>query len=341
MGSMIRIWLSFVATVFATPLAAQPSPAGGHDPETILALKGLQLLDQRINAIGYQLVEANAPFCPTTVGRAGLLLHDIAQYPDPAIVRYALGLDEQIAVNAVAPASAAAAAGLLPGDDLLAINGTKVDDISLDDPEIAVEAPAYRRIAAVNALLQKALSQGDVTLEILRGGLQSEVTVESRETCPSRFQIEVSKERGASADGKIVSITSRLAEYFLNDDEFAAVVAHELAHNLLEHRNRLDAQKVNRGFFGQLGKSAGRIRDVEIEADRLSVWLMANAGYDPTAAIGFWTRYGKEHGKGIFSASTHYRWKKRVQLFEEELSKMPALQVVDGKYAPPLLVDRN
>ena len=341
MRAMIRIWLSLVAIAFAAPLAAQPAPDSGYDPETILALKSLQLLDQRINAIGYRLVEANAPFCQFTVGRAGLLLHDIAQYPDPAVARFALGVDQQIAINAVAPGSTGAAAGLLPGDDLLAINGLDVEDISLDAPEIADEAPAYRRIAAVNALLQEALSQDDVTLDILRVGLRSQVEVESRKTCSSRFQIEVSNDRGASANGKIVSVTSQLAEYFLNDDEFAAVVAHELAHNLLKHREQLDEQKVNRGFFGQFGKSAGRIKDAEIEADRLSIWLMVNAGYDPTAAIGFWTRYGKEHGKGIFSASTHYRWKKRVKLFEAEMADMTKIKPVDGKYAPPLLVKRD
>jgi len=58
-------------------------------------------------------------------------------------------------------------------------------------------------------------------------------------------------------------------------------------------------------------------------------------------AIRFWTRYGKEHGKGIFSASTHYRWKKRVELFEEEIEKMGAIVPVDGKYAPPLLTGKN
>ena len=136
----------------------------------------------------------------------------------------------------------------------------------------------------------------------------------------------------------MVSVSSTLAEYFIGDDEFAAVVAHELAHNLLKHKERLNAQKVNRGFFGQFGKSAGRIRKTEIEADRLSVWLMANAGYDPQAAIRFWTRYGKQHGKGIFSASTHYRWKKRVKLFEEEIAKMKAMELIDDKFAPPLLI---
>lgn len=337
MNIMIRISFSLIALLFAAPLSAQAAPQAGFNPDTILALKGLQLLDQRMNAIGYRLVEANTPFCADKIAQAGLLLHDIDQYPEQAVARFALGFDSPVAVNAVAPDSAGAAAGFMPGDDILAINGVKVEEIPLDGPEVVQELPGYRRIAAVNTKLDKALSQGNVILDILRGGEQRQVTVESRQTCPSRFQIEASEDRGASADGRMISVTSTLAEYFLSDDEFAAVVAHELAHNLLKHRDQLDAQGVNRGFFGQFGKSAGRIKDAEIEADRLSVWLMANAGYDLQAAIRFWTRYGKQHGKGIFSASTHYRWKKRVQLFEEEMAKMAAMKPVDGKYAPPLL----
>ncbi len=338
---MIRIALALLTLLFAGPLLAQEAPEDGFNPDSILALKGLQLLDQRINAIGYRLVEANTPFCTGTVAQTGALLHDVNQYPDHSVARFALGFDGPVAVNAVAPDSPAAAAGLMPGDDILAINGMKVDDIPLDSPEIVQELPGYRRLAAVNATLDQALAGGDVRLEILRGGEQVQLILQARPACPSRFQITVDDDRGASADGRIVSVTSRLAEYFLSDDEFAAVVAHELAHNLLKHRDRLDAQKVNRGFFGQFGKSASRIREAEIEADRLSVWLMANAGYDPQAAIRFWTRYGKEHGKGIFSASTHYRWKKRVKLFEEEIVKMASMAPVDGKQPPPLLVQTD
>ena len=338
---MNRLCFAPFALFFATPLFAQQMPAAGLNPESILALKSLQLLDHQMNAIGYRLARANGPYCAEKTAQAGLLLHGIDQYPDQAVASFALGFDGPVAVIAVAPDSPGAAAGLLAGDDVLAINGVKVEEIPLDDPALAIEAPAYRRTAAVNNRLEDILAESDVLLEILRGGETRQVTVKSRLSCPSRFQIEVNTDRGASANGKIVSVTSRLAEYFLNDDEFAAVVAHELAHNLLKHRDELDAQAVNRGFFGQFGKSAGRIKIAEIEADRLSVWLMVNAGYDPQAAVRFWTRYGKEHGKGIFSASTHYRWKKRVQLFEEEMKKMASLDRVDGKYAPPLLVETD
>ena len=66
---------------------------------------------------------------------------------------------------------------------------------------------------------------------------------------------------------------------------------------------------------------------------------MINAGYDPEAAIRFWTRYGKEHGKGIFSAATHYRWKKRVKLLAAEIARMKTVEAVNAKWQPPLLND--
>ncbi len=321
----------------AVPLSAQAQAPRAPDAQTVQALQNLQKLDQRINAIGYRLVAANAPFCAEQVARAGLMLHDIDQYGDAAAARYALGFGGPIAINAVAPGTPAAEAGLRPGHGLWTINGEQVNSLPIDGSELQGEKPAYRRIAAVNRALARSLAKGPAELAVGTAQEQRMVTITPVMTCPSRFQIEVSQDRNASANGEMVSVSSRLAEYFLDDDEFAAVVAHELSHNLLRHRDRLDAQKVNRGFFGQFGKSAGRIRETEIEADRLSVWLMANAGFDPQAAIRFWTRYGKQHGKGIFSASTHYRWKKRVQLFEEEIAKMQAMEPEAGKYPPPLL----
>tara|TARA_R110001599_G_scaffold22829_2_gene84114 strand:- start:21660 stop:22685 length:1026 start_codon:yes stop_codon:yes gene_type:complete len=337
MEIMIRIWFSLLALTFAAPLSAQQEPGNGFDSGTILALKNLQLLDQRMNSIGYKLVDANAPYCDQKTARTGLLLNDVAQYADQETASFALGFSGSVGITAVAPDSPADRADLLPGDTLLAINTMAIEDIAVDRPELAEEPPPYRRVAAINRTIERALAEGNVDLTISRGGINQTIPVAAILTCPGQFQIRVSADRSASADGKLVSVSSRLAEYFLADDEFAAVVAHELAHNLLKHRDRLDAQKVNRGFFGQFGESASRIKAAEIEADRLSVWLMANAGYDPQAAIRFWTRYGKEHGKGIFSASTHYRWKKRVELFEEELAKMAKIEPVDGKFPPPLL----
>ncbi len=340
MRPMVRsLYFLSIATLAVQPASgrAESPESQAMDAQTVLALKSLQLLDQRMHATGYRLVSANAEFCKETVPHLGVLLHDIEQYGDQATARFAFGFTSPIAINAVAPDSPAAIAELAAGDGLKAIDGIAVQDITVDTEKLAKEKPEYRRIAAVKATLMEAGADGQAELVVQRGGINQMVTLAPVETCPSQFQIRVSSKRDASADGKMVSISSTLAEYVLDDDELAAIAAHELAHNLLKHRERLNAQKVNRGFFGQFGKSAKRIKAAEIEADRLSVWLMANAGYDPQAAIRFWTRYGKQHGKGIFSASTHYRWKKRVKLFEEEIAKMQEMGAVAGKYAPPLL----
>lgn len=313
---------------------AESAPA--YDPAS--GLKNLQKLDQKLHGIGYRLASANSRYCANQQPHSGLLLHDIVQYGDAELARRAFGFATPVAINAVAAGSIAERAGLLEGDNLTTINGQLVEDISVDPAIAKNERPEYQRLASTYLLLREALSGGEALLTIRRNGVARNVSLQSEQTCASRFQIKVDDDRNASASGEIVSISSALAEYFTDDDEFAAVAAHELAHNLLNHRDRLNQQNVNRGFFGQFGKSARRIKATEIEADRLSVWLMANAGYDPKAAIRFWTRYGKEYGKGIFSASTHYRWKKRVKLFEEEIGKMAEAESQDGKRPPPLLV---
>ncbi len=340
MRHMLRfLYLLSVVILVVQPESGTARSTEGQamDSQAVLALQSLQRLDQRMHVTGYRLVSANAEFCAETVPHLGILLHGLDQYGDKDTARFALGFSSPITINAVAPDSPAAVAELAVGDGLTAIDGIAVRDIATDAEKLSNEKPEYRQIAAVKAKLIEAAVDGEAVLTIQRGGSSQQVILAPKATCPSQFQIRVSTKREASADGKIVSISSTLAEYVRGDNELAAIAAHELAHNLLKHRERLNAQKVNRGFFGQFGKSAKRIKAAEIEADRLSVWLMANAGYDPQAAIRFWTRYGKQHGKGIFSASTHYRWKKRVKLFAEEIAKMQQMEPVAGKFAPPLL----
>jgi len=307
-------------------------------------LLALQRLDQRVHEIGYRLILENSMFCGETMQQTGLSFHHLSQYGNQEAARYAFDFKApNIALNSIVRNSAAARAGLQANDNLLTINGRVIDIGDYAPSPNKTERHKDKNKDKTAHLVrfqedwQAALSQGKVTLSILRKQERLNFTLNTQTVCKSRFQVEPSKKRYASADGLRVYISSTLTEYTANDDELAAILAHEIAHNILRHPARLNQQKVNRGFFGQFGKSAGRIKVTEIEADRLSVWLMVNAGFNPDGAITFWTRYGKKYDKGIFSASTHYRWKKRVKLFEEEMAKMEALQPHEGKYRPPLL----
>jgi predicted Zn-dependent protease len=100
----------------------------------------------------------------------------------------------------------------------------------------------------------------------------------------------------------------------------AAALAHELAHNWLGHRARLDLT----------GRSWGQVKATEREADRLSVWILANAGFDPQAAIRFFERWGPKHDLGIFSSPDHDRWKTRVKRITAEIARLRAAQAARG-----------
>lgn len=311
---------------------AQPSA------DEVESLAQLRASDVRVLSVGYRLAAANAPFCRSTENAAGTTLHHIGQYPDAAAARASFGFASDYAVLALVAGGAAEQAGLRTDDAIVSLN-----DAPLAPPpaELAtIDQPAaYRPIAWADAKLRAALAAGPTTLGVLRNGAPATITITGTPACRSRFELRPGSGYGASADGDIVGITVPMLAFMADDDELAAILAHELAHNLLEHRRRLNDAGIQRGLMQQLGRNARLTLETEIEADRLSIWLMANAGYDPAGAIRFWTRYGKQRGKGIFSAPTHYRWKKRVGLFEEEMARLAAATRDPRGWYPPLLAE--
>ena len=95
------------------------------------------------------------------------------------------------------------------------------------------------------------------------------------------------------------------------DDALAAVLAHELAHNILRH-NALKTPS----------------KQAEYEADALSVRLVARAGYDLGAVLPFWEALRKRTDYGIFSDGTHPGWRKRIAALAAAVAaaKEPASQ---------------
>ena len=101
------------------PLAAAPAQASP-------ALIALQEMDQRVATIGHRLARANLDLCGArTMPLSGLLVHAIEQYGEDARAgaTASFGLGAEPSVLAVVPGSAAARAGLQPGDAILSIGG--------------------------------------------------------------------------------------------------------------------------------------------------------------------------------------------------------------------------
>jgi len=322
------------AIAFLTTVAASPLSAKGTEP--LGAFEQLRSLDARVLVTGYRLASANAAFCPETQYSAGFSIHNLRQYGDPETARKAFGFAGEFAVLAIVPDGPADIAGIEPDDVILEAGAVQLAP-DAQDLDAIDQSPAYRAFAWGQQRINDALASPPSRFVILRNSDRQILSINPILVCQSHFEIETASNLDASADGEIVKITSAMAEFTADDDELATLLAHELAHNILAHRKRLNDAGIRRGIFQQFGRNARLTKQTEIEADRLSIWLMVNAGYDPQAAIRFWTRFGKQHGGGIFSAPTHYRWKKRVELFEQEISKIAQAPQSEHGYFPPLL----
>lgn len=130
--------------------------------------------------------------------------------------------------------------------------------------------------------------------------------------CYFDYKLSLDRDVNAYADGKTVVVNYGMMRFVENDDELAGVVAHELAHNLMEHpkssgRNAvigaafgtlLDAVAASQGFgtgggFGEIGAEASVLHyssDFEMEADYVGAYIMARAGYNPRRIAPYWRR---------------------------------------------------
>lgn len=137
--------------------------------------------------------------------------------------------------------------------------------------------------------------------------------------------VEAAEPNAFSAPGGFVLITNKMVELLNNEDELAAVLAHEIAHISLRHGvNALQSAKMTRAGveFGQqlvtskvaessalggvvtsnLASSVGNMvsnlvekgysRHQEYDADREAVEMMFRAGYDPRALLSMVTKLG-------------------------------------------------
>ncbi len=176
--------------------------------------------------------------------------------------------------------------------------------------------------------------------------------------------------------GTTVVVYSALINKVRSDEELAAVLAHETGHMLgRHHEDKTEEERAGvvsivgkvlgytLGAIAAVGAKDGGVmarriangtyqattivgqgafvksysRDKEREADSIGLTLMAKAGYDPRAAVGFWRRANQVFGGGASIAflSTHPSHEDRAQDLESQLDvafkfyKKPVGKTVD------------
>jgi len=123
--------------------------------------------------------------------------------------------------------------------------------------------------------------------------------------------IEDDEPNAFALPGGKVGVHTGLFQVAENDAQLAAVIGHEVAHAIARH----GAERMSQGILAQLGTAAVGIgtgnaayaeiaaqaatlgiilpysRTQEAEADHIGVFYMAEAGYDPRAAIALWRNF--------------------------------------------------
>ena len=302
---ILRAALCALALLGAAPIAADDGLLQSH--------RELQQRDQQLLDVGWRLVTANAPYCTNAEPAIGLLLQDIRGYGKRGDeLRGALGLTGDIAVQAVAAGSPAATAGLAANEEILQIGEDTREMAQPPD-----DAPAWQRLTDLHDFIDRSLNEDG---EVLVSRHSGRTAIEGVPACPSRFEVLDSGSK-AMAEGSRVIFGKDFAGFAYAEDEFAAAVAHELAHNLLAHR----------AWLAEHGRKRGNIRLTEREADRLMPWLLANAGYDPHAATRFMERWGPAHGGWIFRKRTHDGWDERAEFIDAEVALIEQLWDDEGR----------
>lgn len=146
--------------------------------------------------------------------------------------------------------------------------------------------------------------------------------------CASQVIVQGGKKGlNAYADGKNVVIYPAMIDFAKNDTHLAFVIAHEFAHNMLNHQADLmknvaaggilgtlldvaaQSQGVNTGgAFSKLGAQQGQLSyspEYEHEADYVGLYILARAGYDYAQAPAFWRQMSRANPDSIYIKTTH------------------------------------
>ena len=316
--TIITAGKALLLSAMSVLLTCVSAAAGESVPDNAALFEQVRASDLEMATIGWRLASANAPLCDVLEPGLGLQLHTLDQFA-PQLRDSARGhfkFATPVAIEGVVPGGPAAQAGLRPDDSLVRIG-------SVDIAASKGKPGTTDRLVAVQSDVAKLPPAQPIEIEAIRDGASLTVTVQPVPACRSRFELELADDFGASADGSMVQISSKLLDTY-RGDRAAAAVAHEFSHNILHHRVRLEARGVTFGMLSGFGGSVKYFRQTELQADILSVYLLANAGYDPKAAPDFWRDFGPKHSGSIFNSRSHPHWRDRITTLEAEIARINA-----------------
>jgi hypothetical protein len=347
LGISIALLLSACATrapMQPAPTPGKPAPqAPGLTPQVAAAaetLTKMAALQARLYHVAAPLLIDNASLCKS---HARNLLGFTAKnrysygldYSEAAHV--AFGMDERLQVTGVLAGSGAAQAGLKVGDGLVAAGGKP-----LPTGPHALSLMG----ATVGPLIE---AQASLPMTIERHGSNRQITVPVTRACAFGIELGNADNINAYADGSRVMVTRGMIGFTRSDDELAYVLANGLAHNMLGHAGAVrntatlgsivdNLVRVNPDDSMLIGSGGIKAMPAGLDAaaDRLSLYLLARAGYDIDGADDFWKRLAETYPATVLNGFTanHPSTAARVAAIERAAGEIKAKRAAKKPLTP-------
>ncbi len=301
--------------------------------------------------VTFPILKNNAAFCSKFARPLyGLTIWNTEIVPAKykSTVKALYHLTPEITVQHVTKNSPASQAGLKPGDVFVSINGEPLAEgkAGFEHAKTLIKQSAYRTIEIYYKRKHDVFS---ALLTPIKG-------------CNIPVLLENKSAINAYADGKKIVLTRGIMRFTESKDELALVIAHELAHNTMDHISKkqqntiagtlggfaidslLAAAGVSTGNqFSKMGSQYGNLAHsvaFEQEADYVGMYFMARAGYDTTQVANFWRRMASEGGASIDHARTHPTSPQRFLAIERTHSEIRLKQRNHQKLHPNLKPQR-
>lgn len=351
--ALVAALLSGCATVPGEPgqplPAATPAPAPAIAPGPVTpvataaelqTLRTLVAAQDRLYRIAGPLLVNNADLCRNharnLLGFRAKNRHSYTHELANA-AQQALGLDERLRVTGVLPGSGAARAGIRNGDVLAGVDGK------------AFTAGEHAEREAAALLGPLVAERNMLKLRVLRDG--SDLTLDVPLTRACAFNIEVGNTDlvNAYGDGFRVLVTRGMLNAVRDDDELAAVLAKEMAHNVLGHAARQNQNATMGGIIDNLVRvqpdmstmaGLSGLRPVAVDfdaaADRLSIYLLARAGYNIERTAAFWRRMAAQYPSAQQNNHTalHPNIERRASAIEQAVRDVRARRAAGRPLVP-------
>ena len=283
-------------------------PLTSSNINTAQTLRSMMELQKRLYRVAGPLLVRNIEFCKNSARPLfGFTAKNKYSYTPELIAEAerSLQLENRLQVTGVLPESGAAQAGLQTGDILLTVQGRPLPQ----------GQNAERQTAILLAPLLKGMTA--VKVDIERKNTAFTLNVPLTPACSFTIESGNTDIVNAYNDGRRILITRGMMTFAKSDEDLAYVLAKEISHNILGHARK---QKNNAAMGGIIDNLAQVRPDMstlngtagvqpfsqenDAAADRLSLYLLARAGYNPANALIFWQRLAAQYPGTVLNSYT-------------------------------------